>query len=108
MTVQARLDCITGTRLATAPARGESNMAAKNTSHRSVNMEKADGDRWRSEDDTVENADRNHYVADDRDATGGISNRSLNEEIKNQEALPDRGTSQQDGRSRRNEDIERN
>lgn len=62
---------------------------------------------WSSEEDTVEKADRNSYPADDGDDAGGISNRPLDEEIENQEALPDRGTTQEDEQSRSNVDEER-
>jgi hypothetical protein len=62
---------------------------------------------WSSEEDTVEKADRNSYPADDGDDAGGISNRPLDEEIENQEALPDRETTQEDEQSRNNVDEER-
>ena len=62
---------------------------------------------WKSEDDTVEKADRNSYPPDDGEDAGGISNRPLDEEIENQEALPERGQMQKDERSRSNEDVER-
>lgn len=62
---------------------------------------------WKSEDDTVEKADRNSYPPDDGDDVGGISNRPLDEEIENQEALPERGQMQKDERSHSNEDVER-
>jgi hypothetical protein len=58
---------------------------------------------WSSEDDTVEQADRNSYPPDDGDDAGGISNRPLDEETENQDALPERGTSKEEeapGRSR--------
>ena len=51
---------------------------------------------WSSEDDTVEKADRNSYPTNDADVTGGISNRPLEDEIENQDALPERGTSKED------------
>jgi hypothetical protein len=83
-------------------------MAEKNTTHRSVNVEKVQGDRWRTEEEgTVEEADRNHYAVSEGTEAGGISNRPLTEEIKNQDALPDRGNTQADERSRESEDIER-
>jgi len=55
---------------------------------------------WSSEDDTVEKADRNSYPANEADVTGGISNRPLEDEIENQDALPARGTSKEDEHSR--------
>jgi hypothetical protein len=64
---------------------------------------------WSSEDDTVEKADRNSYPTNDADVTGGISNRPLEEEIENQDALPERGKSQEDeqGRGDMDMDVER-
>jgi hypothetical protein len=62
---------------------------------------------WSSEEDTVEKADRNSYPADDGDSAGGISNRPLDEEIENQETLPERGTTQEDEQDRSNVDEER-
>ena len=62
---------------------------------------------WKSEDDTVEKADRNNYPADDSADTGGISNRPLDEEIENQETLPERGTTREDEQTRSNVDLER-
>jgi hypothetical protein len=41
------------------------------------------------------------------DNTGGITNRPLDEEVENQNALPDRGLSQADELVRSDEDIER-
>ena len=62
---------------------------------------------WSSEEDTVEKADRNSYPADGGDDAGGISNRPLNEERENQDALPERGSSKQDEQVRSNVDRER-
>ncbi len=62
---------------------------------------------WSSEEDTVEKADRNNYPADDSADAGGISNRPLDEEIENQETLPERGTSREDEQTRSNVDLER-
>jgi hypothetical protein len=41
-----------------------------------------------------------------RDNAGGITNRPLDEEVENQHALPERGRSQGEERTRSNEDIE--
>ncbi len=41
------------------------------------------------------------------DNAGGITNRPLDEEVENQNALPDRGLSQADELASSNEDIER-
>ena len=62
---------------------------------------------WSSEEDTVEKADRNSYAADDGDDAGGISNRPLDEEIEDQEARPERETTQEDEQSRSTVDEER-
>ena len=62
---------------------------------------------WSSEDDTVEKADRSSYPAGVTETAGGISNRPLDEEIENQDALPERGTGKEDEQSRRNVDVER-
>jgi hypothetical protein len=96
-------------------------MADQNMPNRAANMEKAEGDRTRS-NRTVDNAgsfqtdqgtipdsesSSGRSYHDDGDNAGGITNRPLDEEAENQEALPRRGTSQADETSRRNEDIER-
>ncbi len=62
---------------------------------------------WSSEEDTVEKADRNSYPAGAGDDAGGISNRPLDEERENQDALPERGSSKQDEQVRSNVDVER-
>lgn len=61
-------------------------MADNTTPSRAANMEKAEGDR-----ESAENA-------------GGISNRPFDEEVLNQEALPERGQSQAEERNRSAED----
>lgn len=64
-------------------------MPDKDTPSRSANMEKAEGDRWTSDPDTVEVADRYAEGAGkNTEKGGGIS---LSEEIDRQESLPDRG-----------------
>ena len=69
-------------------------MAEKNTPNRAANREKIDGDRWRSDEDTVRNATteqpETQYRSDLRGS--GISNRPVSEEIETQGALPARGT----------------
>jgi hypothetical protein len=47
------------------------------------------------------------YRDDNGDNAGGITNRPLDEEVENQNALPDRGLAQADERTRGNEDMER-
>jgi hypothetical protein len=72
-------------------------MADKDTPSRSSNREKAGGNRWTSDPDTVEVADRYaEGLGETDETTGGISNRELSEEIDRQENLPDRGTSRRE------------
>ncbi len=66
----------------------------RSTPNPASNKSKAEGERWSSEDDTVERQDRQRS-SDDRmteaDAAGGITNRPLDEEMNNQDRVPDRG-----------------
>ena len=72
-------------------------MADKNTPTRSSNMDPAEGERWISDPDTVEVADRNSEgISDIDEGTGGISNRPLAEEISRQHNVPERGTSKRE------------
>jgi hypothetical protein len=52
----------------------------------------AEGERWKSDADTVERIDQG-VAGEDANNAGGITNRPLDEEIDNQEALPPRRTS---------------
>jgi hypothetical protein len=57
---------------------------------------KAEGERWKSDPDTIENADRDEnpealYDSEDVDDAGGITNRPLTDEVENQGSLPRRG-----------------
>ena len=56
---------------------------------------KAEGDRWESDSETVERADEaiGESVGDEG---GGITNRPIGEEIENQSMVPDRGESRRD------------
>lgn len=84
-------------------------MADKDTPNRAANKDKAEGERWQSENDAIPDSESStsRDYADDGDNAGGITNRPLAEEIDNQNSLPDRGRTQSDERSRNNEDIER-
>jgi hypothetical protein len=84
-------------------------MADKDTPNRPANKDKAEGDRWSSEQDVIPDSESStaRTYEDDGDDAGGITNRPLSEEIDNQNSLPDRGNSQADERSRNNEDLER-
>lgn len=69
-------------------------MADKNTPTRSSNIDPAEEERWTSDPDTVEVADRySEGIGETDEGTGGISNRPLAEEISRQHNLPERGTS---------------
>jgi len=86
-------------------------MADTATPNRAANKEKAEGDRSTVEQNVdvpnSESSTDRAYRDTDGDNAGGITNRSLDEEVENQNSLPERGMSQQDERERRNEDIER-
>ena len=86
-------------------------MADQDTPNQNANKQKAEGDRSTAEQNTVVNADRDthperQYPGNDTDNAGGITNRPLSDEIANQEALPERGTTKDqtaDAGSRRQE-----
>jgi len=72
-------------------------MADQDRPNQNANKNKAEGERWSSESDTVRHADQDEnperlYDDEDSDNAGGITNRPLSEEIGNQESLPGRGT----------------
>jgi len=72
-------------------------MAEQDRPNQAANKSKAEGERWRSEPDSVRKADRDEnperlYDDQDGDDAGGITNRPLSEEVGNQESLPERGT----------------
>jgi hypothetical protein len=73
-------------------------MAEQDSPQQATRKQKAEGERWSSEPDTVRNADRDEnperlYNEDDGETASGITNRPLPEELDNQASLPDRGTS---------------
>jgi len=85
-------------------------MADRSTPTR-TDMEKAEGDRPTAEGDLrkSENSSDARYRDENGDNAGGITNRPLDEEIDNQQALPQRGQSQPDaggpaGRERARQD----
>lgn len=57
-------------------------MADNTEPNRAANKDKAEGDRSTAEQD---------YDRTSEEGAGGITNRPLDEEIENQEAVPDRG-----------------
>lgn len=66
----------------------------RNVPNPAANKSKAEGERWQSESNTVERRDRESRLAGGSpDEAGGITNRPLQEEEENQEAVPDRGES---------------
>jgi len=73
-------------------------MADRDRPNQSAKKDKAEGERWSSEENTILKADRDEnaeqlYDAADAADSGGITNRPLAEEIGNQEEIPARGTS---------------
>ena len=86
-------------------------MADKDTPNRAANKDKAEGDRSTAEQNAAvpnsESSTDRTYSDDNGDNAGGITNRPLDEEVENQNALPDRGVSQADEQMRSNEDMER-
>lgn len=71
-------------------------MADPTIPNQASNKGKAEGERWTSEPDTVEKADRSEtpeelYDSNDADNAGGITNRPLSDEKANQASLPKRG-----------------
>jgi hypothetical protein len=85
-------------------------MADNDTPNRAANKDKAEGERWKSEQGAVPNSESSTdrgYSDDNGDNAGGITNRSMDEEVDNQNSLPDRGRTQRDEEERGNEDLER-
>ena len=85
-------------------------MADKDTPNRAANKDKAEGERWQSEEGVIPNSESStnrRYRDETGDDAGGITNRGIGEEIENQNTLPERGRSQKDEQARDNEDMER-
>jgi hypothetical protein len=98
----SRLADVRGMSFASA-ARGGS-MADNNTPNQNANKSKAEGERLGPEESSATRAaERNEVASNYDDASGddagGITNRPYGEERQNQEALPARGTSRDDGRN---------
>jgi hypothetical protein len=64
----------------------------QDTPNQAANKSKAEGERWTSDSETVERRDRSDAGMDD---SGGITNRPLDQEMDNQDRLPDRGESRE-------------
>jgi hypothetical protein len=86
-------------------------MADTDTPNPASKKDKAEGDRSTVEESAAipnsESSTDRKYNVGIGDNTGGITNRPLEQEVENQEALPERGLSQADERTRSNEDVER-
>lgn len=86
-------------------------MADTEKPDRAAHKEKAEGDRSTAEHTIAvpnsESSTGRGYRDENGDNAGGITNRPLDEEVENQNALPDRGLSQADERTRTQEDMER-
>ncbi len=67
-------------------------MADQNMPNDASRKSKAEGDRWEPESENSAGP-RSGYSTDEEGA--GITNRPLDEEIENQEALPERGRSKE-------------
>ncbi|MGH9308477.1 MAG: hypothetical protein ACRD1U_03840 [Vicinamibacterales bacterium] len=67
-------------------------MADQNMPNEASRKSKAEGDRWEPEDENSDAPQRSGYT-DEHGA--GITNRPLDEEIENQQALPERGQSKE-------------
>jgi hypothetical protein len=63
-------------------------MVPKNAPNDASATSTAEGDRWKSDSETVERYDQTVESGD----KAGISNRPLDEELENQASLPERGT----------------
>lgn len=63
--------------------------------NQAANKSQAEGERWRSEPDTIERRERDRGAQRGTGAEegGGISNRPIGEEIHSQERVPERGDS---------------
>jgi hypothetical protein len=68
-------------------------MADQDMPNEASRKSKAEGDRWDPEDENAGAGERMGYTTDEQGA--GITNRPLDEEIENQQALPERGQSKE-------------
>jgi hypothetical protein len=79
-------------------------MADPNTPNQNANKSKAEGDRRSAEQASATRAaDRNdiagNYSDENGDNAGGITNRPLDQEVDNQQALPKRGMDRNESRN---------
>ena len=81
-------------------------MADQNTNNPDKNRDKAEGDRETVQQNLAAGRGEDNPAAryDDTSAEGGgITNRPLDEEVENQDALPQRGQTKQEDRQREDE-----
>jgi hypothetical protein len=74
-------------------------MAEPKDPNRSSDMDPAEDSREAIDRDDREAAERYDDAGPGRDSAGGLSNRSLDEEVQNQRELPQRGDAKPGGRS---------
>ena len=67
-------------------------MPNQNMPNEASRKSKAEGDRWSPDSENAGSRERSGYSTDEQGS--GITNRSLDEEMENQESLPERGESQ--------------
>lgn len=68
----------------------------KNMPNQTANKSKAEGERWQSEPDTVEQRDRSGEDQTTGSEGGGITNRPLDEERESQRHVPERGSTREE------------
>ena len=66
-------------------------MADQNAPNDASRKDKAEGERWSPDSENAGTGERSGYRPDEQGT--GITNRPIEEELDNQEALPDRGES---------------
>ena len=83
-------------------------MVDKDTPNRAANKDKAEGERWtdRGVIPNSESSTDREYGDENRDNAGGITNRPIDEELDNQNSLPERGRSRKE-QARDPEDLEK-
>jgi hypothetical protein len=73
----------------------EAYMANQNMPNDASRKSKAEGERWSPDSENAGVRERSGYRTDEEGS--GITNRSLDEELENQQALPERGGSKPGG-----------
>ena len=80
-------------------------MRNQNMPNEASRKSKAEGDRWSPDSENAGSRERSGYSTDEQGS--GITNRSLDEEMENQEALPERGRSKDGAHAGHGDDSER-